>query len=737
VFLHGERGWQFRWLAAVVVAAVAGWVVIASTADAAASRHYEQVSPADKGQGDIVGDGETIIASKLGDAVAFSSRTPFGDEVGSGTSGQTQYVARRTATDWQVHAVTPTPRPDSFQTFFTPTKVQTFSDDLRTAIVWGYDLPGATGDAPNRNAIYVEDMATRGLQPITVSQVDPIAPLDFLNTTNWGLSADAQHMAFVSTTQLLPGAAATPAPNVYQWDSGVLNLAGVLPDGSVPSGGSDVVPQDYRGAMSSDGTRLVFTASPVSNPQLFMRIDERKTVWISQPELRGSPPLSQPDPNDPASDPAGVFLQAVTPDGRNVFFVTDSSLLSADRNTGPDLYRWTDSADPAHDSNLTLISQNGNVPANNQGTAVAGVSDDGKRVYYQTQADDLIVWNDGVSTLVSPGVQRDAGPGRSLAATGSAPGYGRVTPDGTWIAFLSASTQANAGVHALTGQVTNGHYEMYLYSLSADRLTCVSCPSDDATSDVSVFPSATSGLPRIFNDAIRPQFLSDQGRVFFATADALVPEDRNGVDDVYEYDSANRTLTLVSSGKGSDPADFADASADGGDVFVVTRQQLVSSDHDNLVDLYDATVRPALPIVPETQTRDCQGDTCQDSPTVSPSRASLGSLSFDGPDTSALGKALATPRRAAFRGAAGFLRVTLSTPGRLRWSGRGVKAGSVRRSRSGHYTVRVRLDRRARAQLRRTGRYVTRVRLTYVLTDGGSVSSTIRVTFRAAAKKGR
>ena len=33
-----------------------------------------------------------------------------------------------------------------------------------------YDLPGSTDDTPLRNNIYVEDTATRGLTPVTVSQ---------------------------------------------------------------------------------------------------------------------------------------------------------------------------------------------------------------------------------------------------------------------------------------------------------------------------------------------------------------------------------------------------------------------------------------------------------------------------------------------------------------------------------------------------------------------------------------
>ncbi|HEU4650519.1 MAG TPA: hypothetical protein VFS49_03805, partial [Croceibacterium sp.] len=169
-------------------------------------RHYEKVSPADKGQGDIIGDGGTNIASRAGDAITLSARTPFGDTIGSGVSGQTQYVVRRTPDGWVAHAITPQPRADAYQTFFGSTRFEAYSDDLRTGVVWGYDFPAATGDLPLRNNIYVEDLASRTLRPVTMLQnglPDPLPhPIAELGSdANWGVSADARHVAFVSSAQ--------------------------------------------------------------------------------------------------------------------------------------------------------------------------------------------------------------------------------------------------------------------------------------------------------------------------------------------------------------------------------------------------------------------------------------------------------------------------------------------------------------------------------------------------------
>ena len=74
--------------------------------------------------------------------------------------------------------------------------------------------------------------------------------------------------------------------------------------------------------------------------------------------------------------------------------------------------------------------------------------------------------------------------------------------------------------------------------------------------------------------------LSDQGRVFFDSADALVPQDTNGREDVYEYEPqgvgscarAGGCVSLISSGTSSEESVFLDASETGNDVFFLTRR---------------------------------------------------------------------------------------------------------------------------------------------------------------------
>jgi len=548
------------------------------------ARHYERVSPADKGNGDVVADGTSAVASRFGDAFAFNSRTPFGDTIGAGQAGQSVYVARRTDRGWFSHSITPTPRPDAQQTLFVPTRVQAYSDDLRSAVLWAYDLPAVSDDTPERTNIYVENTDTRELRSATVTQVDYPPFFEFFTNALWGISADARHLAFESSTRYLPDAA-KGVPNVYQWDDGILSLVGILPDGSVPPTGSEELTLFDRTVMSADGSRMLFKASDGGNAQLYMRIDGDRTVQVSEPE-----PASGLSP-----DPSNVRFQAMTPDGRNVFFSVDTA-------NGTDLYRYTDSADPENDGNLTSITGDGSFG----GAEFFGSSNSGDQIYYRTGGNDLFVWDAGTRELIV----------KNLPLENSA----RVTPDGKYMMFVGRFVN---GVDSL-GNVTNDHREMYVYDLADHTLRCASCPAGSATSDIAIEPNVTSGSPQVAM-ALRPRILSDDGQAFFSSREALVPEDVNGVQDVYEYDAPTDTLRLLSSGQGSDPVVFADASASGEDVFLMTRQQLLPEDGDELVDVYDAREGSALnAAAAEPEAPHCEADGCQSPPSPAPAEEALG-----------------------------------------------------------------------------------------------------------------
>jgi hypothetical protein len=479
-----------------------------------------------------------------------------------------------------------------------------FNEDLSAAVLGAYDLPGASDDVAGGGNIYRENTDTGALQTLTRSEEDPIGQFDFLEGPVWGVARDDSHVALVTSTRLL-AQAAPGVPNVYDWSNGSLRLAGILPDGSVPSAGSELQPSPnentYRATISKDGSRIVFVSSATGNPQLYMRIDGSRTVWVSQSE--GSIPVESP---------SEVQLQDVSEDASHILFTTTSKLLDSDTNEGSDLYMYTDGPDPEHEANLTQISNSGQVYDTLEGNPVVGMSEDGTKIYFQDDAArGLSVWSEGVVHLISPNVGRGGVAGTRISAVDS-PGVARVSTDGNAMAFLSDGTREGDHVHGLTGEVTNEKVEMYAYDASTDRLKCVSCaPVGPTSAAATVEPHTTDGTASMVIGGLRPRFLTSDGkRVFFSTAESLVADDTNGVADVYEYNFERDRVSLVSSGSGVEGTYFADASPDGSDVFITTSQVLLGRDMDGLVDLYDARVNGGLPEPPRT-TDPCSGDGCQ------------------------------------------------------------------------------------------------------------------------------
>lgn len=544
-------------------------------------RAWERVSPAEKGDGDIVAEGEAIVAEKEGNGATFDSLNGFGDTVGAGAVGRTTYLARRGPDGWTTHSLFPTPRPDENQVVFAKNKMEVFSQDLRTSLLWAYDLPAVLDDSPDRMNLYVEDTATRSLRPVSVSQVEKLGFFDFIDPESaplGGVSDDAEHLAFATTTQLLPDA--EPGhENVYRWDDGILSLAGVLPDGETPEAGSTIAYQNARGTMSADGSRLAFMSAgddPSTPLQLYLRIDNTRTDLVSESE---NPSFTEA--------PQNVRFEGMTPDGRNVFFTTDSPLLEEDTAPGTDLYRWTAGPDPEHEPNLTLISTNGGAldDPGPFGGPLVGMSNDGHIVYVHDIGGFLYVWNNGEMTMADPHFGRPTTGNEQLTLLTTQPGNGRVSSDGNWLAYIKSG-------------------QMYVFDRAKESLTCVSCPGN-----ASLVPELTHAS-RVDDITFRPRFLSNEGRIYFTSTAALVPEDVNGVADVYEYDGPTGKTSLLSSGTGSQPSEFADASASGDDVFFVTRQQLVPTDNDEYADLYDARVGGGFEEA-QPPSSPCLGEACQ------------------------------------------------------------------------------------------------------------------------------
>jgi WD40-like Beta Propeller Repeat len=264
----------------------------------------------------------------------------------------------------------------------------------------------------------------------------------------------------------------------------------------------------------------------------------------------------------------------------------------------------------------------------------------------------------------------------------------RVSPDGRWLAFMSERELTGYDNRdALTGERDQ---EVYLYDAQSARLACASCNPTGArpvgaadhdglvdgrgifrerrlAADIPAWTWLGGFGGDVFGKAVyQSRYLSDSGRLFFNSHDALVPQDVNGNWDVYQYEPpgvgscstsaatfserSGGCVGLISSGTSSEESAFLDASATGGrdaeghegggDVFFLTASKLSSQDYDTALDVYDAHEctgeSPCLP-APAAQPPACVTEaSCKASPTPQPGVYGLpSSATFSGPGNAA------------------------------------------------------------------------------------------------------
>ena len=499
-------------------------------------------------------------------------------------------------------------------------------------------LPPLSGDQGSRN----------GQRPVFAGGTPDLGDVTFESRLN--LTADAPAQPALCDLTRFPFSL-TCGERLYEWDRGTLRLAGILPDGSaadasfagqganqgfltpdVVSDGSDghsriffTQPTDASGGTLSQQGGL-FGAAGVNaslGGNLFMRVDHALTEQLNLSE-RGVPDSFAP----------ATFLDA-SKDGARVFFMTSQALTDdapADNNQKIYMYDATKPGSDPH--NLTLVDPDSE-PADNTDNAFGevGVSDDGHYFYFM-QTGELIaggplfgnwiyLWHDGQLTRVGPAPPNQTAEYEDLS-TGIQwvlrPRQARVSADGHVMLFSTISGDGLTGYDhgSCNTGLGLGCRELYVYSTDTGRVRCASCnPSGTpavgmATDFVGV---NTTGGTRADSPTSAP-LTADGSKVFFNSPDVLVPSDTNGTYDAYEYDVATGAVSLLTSGTSTSDSYFINADADGRNVFVATRQQLVGWDTDQNYDIYDVRIDGGFPEPPPAAVP-CQADSCRGLPAPS------------------------------------------------------------------------------------------------------------------------
>jgi hypothetical protein len=226
----------------------------------------------------------------------------------------------------------------------------------------------------------------------------------------------------------------------------------------------------------------------------------------------------------------------------------------------------------------------------------------------------------------------------------------RLSPDGKHLSFQSANRLTNYDNTDSTldenGQ-PRADREVYTYDAVQHRLTCVSCnPSGQRPAGSPGGQAAWSFIyePTRFQGPNLQPGVGDDGHIFFNSADALVPNDVNAKQDVYEWRDGR--VHLISSGAGGYDSVYASSSISGDDVFFKTRQQLVPGDIDQNIDVYDARVGGGFPQPPPPSicegVEGCHGPASNSPPFADPASGSLSAARPLSPAARRLQKALAS-----------------------------------------------------------------------------------------------
>jgi hypothetical protein len=637
------------------------------------ARGYEKVSPNDNASANIYQDlpiglsfsgqwtEHPFVVSPDGNAITYVGGPPEHGGVGvEGSNAGNQELARRDAGGgWSAaNLEPPAPNHEEFGVFvgFTSDLSVGFLDYPGKPLAEGAPLAGAPGE--RFSTLYSQTFSTGAYEALLRTTPPNRSPFEFeahnVEMHNKrivayaGSSAGLGHKLFVANDALTPNAldGGPTENNLYDSSAGTTTLVNVLPDGhSDPnatfggpgtggnsSGASN--PPIFTHDISEDGGRIFWTDLNTGN--LYVRDNDT----APQSPLEGERCTVPADACTVLIAESARFWNA-TPDGSKVLYTQ-----------GGDLYEET-----------LATAQTIDLAPHGEVKGVAGSSEDLSYVYFVADA------------ALAPGIQEQTcneeefkhpiltrcnlyavhlgGPVRFIGALsprdnrtspqsfnqtygvwqgGLSDSEAEVTPDGAHLLFVSAEP--------LTGYDSREEEEVFLYDFGSSRLSCVSCsqtgepPPPVQVSQAGNAPYAAY-LPASHLTTKQPQWISDDAeRVFFDSIQALVPQDTNHRNDVYEWEAEGAgscrlspgCIFLLSDGTSPGGSFLIGSSATGDDVFFTSRGKLVPEDENENIDVYDARVgAPTRVASPQ-----CTGTGCQGVPSAPPVFATPPSATYNG-----------------------------------------------------------------------------------------------------------
>jgi hypothetical protein len=357
-------------------------------------------------------------------------------------------------------------------------------------------------------------------------------------------------------------------------------------------------------SISTDGSHVLMSVAGPSEPCQTCGESKLPTVHLyMNVQGAGTYDVSQ----DFEGVNRAVHYDGTAAEGTQVFFTTPYPMTEDDADTSVDLFRWDEST-----NELTRLSAGFGGTGNGNGCGGAWTSKCGVEVvpisykncynynYGVPCRDTPVARTSGEIYFYSPeqldqGARGVAGQRNLYVYRNGAPRFvtnmegGRpaerinVAFNGDWMAFMTRSP--------ITAYDNEDFLMMYRFNAATRSIICVSCRVDGE-------PPTTDA-----KGSVNGLFLTNDGRTFFSTTEAMVDRDTDGVSSAYEY--VDGRPQLISSGtEGEEGTEFEPigllgVTADGVNAFFTTTQTLTPQDENGaFYKIYDARSQGGFPYEP-------------------------------------------------------------------------------------------------------------------------------------------
>jgi Tol biopolymer transport system component len=452
------------------------------------------------------------------------------------------------------------------------------------------------GDLNEASDVFVKDLATGSITRDSTDQFGREA-------TGWSygakISDDGRTVAFLSDASNLVSNDTNGVLDVFVKDrvTGVITRANTNRNGVQANGAAD------RASISADGRRIAFQSS--ASNLISDDHNELGDVFVKDLATGMTIRVSEGSLGNEAN---GLSLgPCISSDGQFVVFSSDASNLAPDDgNETADIFvKSLQTGALSRVSRSTLNAQaNGH-----SGSAV--ITDDGSFVAFDSTASNLAPSD---TDVVQDVFVRDLLAGETLLVSSRNPpgpvfgngdsygdGHTAISFDGESVAFLSLASN-------LVGWDTNGNRDVFVRGFAFDGMQKASEAQDKTEADGGSFGPSISADGRFV--------------AFFSEATNLVPNDTNGLLDVFLKDMGDASVARVSVADSGSPANGNSyrpaVSHDGRYIaFESDANNLLSSDTNNVRDIFVRDMQTGLLLLASTSTSANQGNAAAENPSLS------------------------------------------------------------------------------------------------------------------------